>query len=83
MAQEKLPQEFKRYFWDVDFEKISLNQHFNQVLSRLLSFGNMQAIRWVLTNVKSPQLKQYVLKFGDRQLDKRSLKFWKLYLDLS
>ncbi|OGC05068.1 hypothetical protein A2276_03885 [candidate division WOR-1 bacterium RIFOXYA12_FULL_43_27] len=83
MQEKKLPPEFKKYFWDIDFDKLSVSKHINSILSRLLSFGNMQAIRWVVGNIGTPRIKQYVLGFGEKQLDKRSLNFWKIYLNIS
>lgn len=83
MREKKLPPEFKKYFWDLDFDKLSISKHLNSILSRLLSFGNMQAIRWAVNNIGVSRIKQYILGLGERQLDKRSLKFWKTYLDIS
>lgn len=81
--QVRLPKEFKKYFWDVDFKKISIRKHFNYILSRILGFGNMKAIRWVLKNIDAKRIEKYVSEYGDRQLDKRSNNFWKLYFGLS
>ena len=80
---KKLPKEFKKYFWDVDFSRISMKEHLNYILSRMLNFGNMKAIHWMLKNVDLKKIKEYVLKYGDRQLDRRSYNFWRLYFGLS
>ena len=79
---QQLPKEFKKYFWDVEFSKISLTKNLNLVLSRLMNFGNMRAIRWMLKSIKEATLKEYLNSFGDRQLDKRSNNFWRLYFGI-
>ena len=80
--KESLPKEFKKYFWDVDFKKISLKENINLVLSRILRFGNMKAVRWLLKNISPKKIKEYLLLMGDRQLDWRSNNFWRLFFGL-
>jgi len=79
----RLPKEFKKYFWDVDFNKISLKKQLGFVLSRVLNFGNMRAIRWMLKTTSEQAIKNFIITRGGRQLDKRSNNFWKLFFGLS
>jgi len=78
----RLPLEFRKYFWDVDFNKLSARKYINFILSRILNFGNMRAVRWMLKTVKKGVILNYILTWGDRQLDERSNNFWRLYFDL-
>lgn len=76
-----LPGEFKKYFWDVKFKKISLSKDIDLILRRILSFGDTIAVRWLLERVKRARIKKYLASYGARQLDKRSFNLWNLYLD--
>lgn len=78
----RLPAEFRKYFWDVEFKKISPSRHLDFILSRIMNFGNMKAIQWMFKNVNENKLKDYVLRLGGRQLDKRSRNFWRILLGL-
>jgi len=76
--EKQLPKEFKKYFWDVEFERLSFSKNLNLILCRLLGFGNMNAVRWLFANVSDGTIKKYLLSLGQRQLDARSFNFWSL-----
>jgi len=78
----RLPKDFKKYFWDVDFKKLSFSKYPNSILERLMRLGDMTAVRWLLTTINKKMLRSYVLKHGDRQLDRISNNFWRIYLGL-
>lgn len=78
----QLPKEFKKYFWEYDFEKLSLAKGLPTILPRILSFGDMNAVKWIFNNVDHNKIKDYILRSGDRQLDKRSNNFWRIYFGL-
>ena len=82
MKEEKLPKEFKKYFWDVDFKKLSFKEHRDFVFSRLLSMGDLPAGRWLFNAARKQTIKSFVLNCGDPQLDKRSNNFWRIFFDL-
>lgn len=42
-----MPIEFKKYFWDVNFEDLDINKHKQYIISRLYCYGDLKAIRWV------------------------------------
>lgn len=78
----RLPKSFKAYFWDVDFNKVSLKKHMTLILSRILKFGDSLAVRWMFKNFSVKKIKTYILKFGDKQLDRKSNNFWRIYFGL-
>jgi len=82
IKETKLPKEFKPYFWDVDFDRLSLKKNITLVLGRLLNFGQVPAISWLFKNIRTDRIKKYLLALGDRQLDKRSNNFWRIYFGL-
>ena len=42
-----MPIEFKKYFWDVEFEKLDLEKNKRYIISRLYCYGDLKAIRWI------------------------------------
>ena len=51
MNQEEkiqLPQSFRTYFWDVDFEKLEIKRSAHLIIKRILDRGNFSDIRWLL-----------------------------------
>jgi len=85
MAKKKpqtLPKEFKKYFWEYDFDKISPDKDYKLILGRIMNFGNMKSVKWMLDNFDEKDIKEFVLQTGGQQLDKRSDNFWRLYFNL-
>jgi len=78
----RLPKKIKEYFWDVDFKKLTLKKYPNFILERILNFGNIKAVRWMLNAFDKRKIKRYILSSGDRQLDRRSNNFWRICFDL-
>jgi len=71
----KLPKEFKRYFWDVDFNKLSLKKHLRFILERVMNFGDLRALRWLLRFPK----KQIMAVVNDsREIDAKTRNFWRV-----
>ena len=58
--ENKMPEEYKKYFWDSDFEKLDVAKHKEYILNRLLSFGDLDAIRYVFANFSKNEISEYV-----------------------
>ncbi len=58
-----MPIEFKKYFWDVEFEKLDLEKNKRYIISRLYCYGDLKAIRWI---------KQTYLKADIEEVAKKS-----------
>ena len=72
----KLPIKFKKYFWDCDFGKLNFIEHRNFILNRLLMYGDIDTIKFVLDQVSRNEIKNYLYKKGNNTLNKLSIKFW-------
>ncbi|MCP5061088.1 MAG: hypothetical protein GY936_01310 [Ignavibacteriae bacterium] len=72
----KLPIEFKKYFWDCDFRKLNFIEHRNFILSRLLIYGDIGTIKFVLDHVSRNEIKNYLNVKGNNALNKLNVKFW-------
>ena len=71
-----LPREFKKYFWDVDFSKISSHPFSKFVLERIMNFGDLKALKWMLTVVPKKAIKEVVAK--SRELELKTRNFWRV-----
>lgn len=71
-----IPREFKKYFWDVDFDKLKLNKHKNFILGRLLNYGASDTFNWIFTTFKSDEVKSLLLNNGKQSLSRNSYLFW-------
>jgi hypothetical protein len=71
----KLPKEFKKYFWDVDFRKLSLRKYSFYVLERVLRLGDLNALRWLL---RIPKKKILDVVEKSRELDKKTRNYWRV-----
>ena len=71
-----IPREFKKYFWDVDFDKLKLNKHKNFILGRLLNYGASDTFNWIFTTFKNDEVKSLLLNNGKQSLSRNSYLFW-------
>ncbi len=65
-----------KYFWDCDKSKLDLNLHKNYILNRLMQYGNLEAIKWILNNYEREYVVKYLTKKGKNTLDRKSYLFW-------
>jgi len=71
----KLPKEFKQYFWDVDFRKLSLRKYSFFILERIMRFGDIKALKWLL---KIPKDRIMEVVKRSREIDAKTRNFWQI-----
>jgi hypothetical protein len=71
-----IPIEFKKYFWDVDFSSLNMDQHKGFILERLLNYGSFSTFSWIFQSYSSEELNQLLEKKGKQALSKNSFYFW-------
>lgn len=76
--ESTLPQTLQKYFWDCEFTELSFDQHAVFITERILNFGNLAAIKWLLSMVDASFLRQVVTQ--SRQLDNKTRNFWRIML---
>ena len=42
-----MPKEFKKYFWDTEYEKLDIKKNMKYIISRLFCEGDLESIKWV------------------------------------
>lgn len=80
MGKNQLPNSFKKYFWDVDFEKIDREQSSSYIIHRLLDRGNDRAIKWLFKIYKKDLVKEVIIK--RRGFSAKTVNFWADLLDI-
>lgn len=74
------PKFLKKYFWDVDFEKLDIEKYRFYVIRRILNYGDEKAILWMNRLFKkSEQIKALCTT---RDISLRSANFWTLILEV-
>lgn len=76
-----LPNNLKKYFWDVRPENIDLQKNSSYVAERLLELGDFEELRWLLKTYGEEFLKRVVEK--SRNLSLKSANFYSLYLGIN
>lgn len=72
--KKKLPVFLKKYFWDVDFEKINLWENKTFILKRVLDRGNDQALGWLMKYYTKEDIRELLLT--TRDLSAKTANFW-------
>ncbi len=75
-----LPQFLEKYFWDVEFDTLSLEKHGVSILRRVLEFGNEEAVSWMKQNFTIDEIRSVLAQF--RGVSPKSAHFWSLIFDI-
>ena len=76
----KLPKFLKKYFWEVDFDKLDLKKRPEYIALRLLEYGDIRALKWLFRNLHKNKIRDIIIK--RRGLSARSLFFWSFFLNI-
>lgn len=77
----KLPSFLKKYFWNVDFSELDLEENSFFVITRILEYGDIKSLCWLFKKVKRKQIEEVIMK--SRELSPKTANFWSLFLDLN
>ena len=73
---KKLPKVFSKYFWDCYFDKLDISKHLFFIAERLLNYGNIHAIKWLIEKTGISYINDVIKK--SRSLDAKTKNFWKV-----
>jgi len=74
------PEFLRQYFWDIDFDKFDYRRYPRYVIERILEYGNVIVIRWMLKTFTQDQIISALEK--SRELTPKSANFWALMLNV-
>ena len=73
-GETRVPEDFRPYFWDIEFEKLEVQKDIFFITKRILDRGNFSDIRWLIKTYGIEVIKKEVL--GTRDLDRLTGNFW-------
>ncbi len=77
---ENPPAFLKKYFWDVNFEKLDFSRRRVMVLKRIMEYGDKEAVMWMRANFTDSEIKDVLIKCRD--FSQKSANFWAVMLDI-
>ena len=80
MSASHIPEEFKKYFWSVDFALLDVNRSKNYIIFQILEFGDEKATRWLFDTYKKSEIIDVVKK--RRGFSKKSANYWGFILNI-
>ncbi len=78
MNHESLPEALRPYFWDVEFDRLSLATHERFIAERLMEKITPETFQWLLAHARCDLLRD--IAATSRRLPARDRNFWRLYL---
>ena len=76
----RLPDFLRPYFWEVDFETLSLPEHEVYTIERILEYGDDRAIRWLKERFAASAIGEVVR--SSRSLSPNTARLWSLFLGI-
>lgn len=67
-------------FWDCDRSGLSLEEHKEFIIGRILEFGDLREIRWLFDNIDREEIKRLVFDDRKRRLSAMTINFWRTIL---
>ncbi len=75
-----MPLYIKKYFWDINTNKLNTKKYSTYIISRILEYGDSKAINWLFRVYNKDIIKEVILKY--RGLSPKSSNFWRLLFNL-
>ncbi len=83
MKKNKIPDEFKIYFWDCKFKDLDIRKHKKFIMERLLNLGSFNTFNWIFRNFKKEEVESFLNLYGKSRLSKNSYNFWKFVININ
>jgi hypothetical protein len=77
---DKIPQSLKPFFWDVDFEALSVGNCSHFIISRLMEHGDDEALPFLMRTYSQEELRETIKT--SRSISNRSRRVWALLLEV-
>lgn len=76
-AVDRVPVSVRWLFWDVDPAGLRWDEHASYIIPRVLEFGGLAEVRWVMTRYGLPRIHAFLKDEGHPELTLRTLAFWR------
>ena len=67
-------------FWDIDTNNLDVNTHKKMIIERVLSYGNMDELKFILKQYDTNTIKEEIKKIG--YLDPKTYQFILIFFNL-
>lgn len=74
----KIPKEFRSYFWDADFDELTLEKYPRFIIERILNFGDLNSIKWLLSCTDMNFIRTVIHK--SRNLNTKTRNYWQIVM---
>jgi len=78
----RLPARLRKFFWDVDFERLTGGVSRDFILKRLLACGDWSAWKWLRKHVPEDELRALLVRTRGRSLEPDRLLFYAVILGI-
>ncbi len=70
---QNIPSQFRKFFWDMDFNQLDLGKDRKFIMDRFLNFGTFDTFDWIFKTFNSDEVNDYISKKGIYSLSRNSL----------
>ena len=77
----RLPEARRWLFWESDFEGIDSERDSAYVMTRVLEFGQLEDVLWVIRTYGSERIHRFFQEVGHPELSARTLTFWRAFFN--
>jgi hypothetical protein len=77
--ERHLPDELRKYFWDCDFDKLTLEKYPKFITERILNYGDWNSVKWLLTLINLDFIRQLIE--SSREFNEKTRNFWNVLLN--
>lgn len=57
---KNLPEEFRKYFWDCEFNELSIEKYPKFIAERVLNFGDINSVKFLLSKIDIEFIKMII-----------------------
>jgi hypothetical protein len=77
-----LAEENRSLFWDTDAAGLDVFAHWEYILGRVLEYGTLDSVRWVMETYGEEKIREFILGRGLRILSRKTVNYWAMWLGL-
>jgi squalene cyclase len=75
----RLPESLRWLFWEADFDELEAETDADYVLARVLEFGRLADLRWVIRHYGYLRIHEFLRDVGHPELSPRTIAFWRAF----
>lgn len=72
----RLPEDLRRFFWEVDFDRVSWERNFGYIVNRLLSVGGPDIVEWLSDEIGDEAIRDEIVATKARGLSCSQVARW-------